>query len=102
MKPYRFILTGLGNIGRTFLEMLLIQEQLLVERYGLALQAVGVADSSGAIYAPEGLDVAAVVAQKKRGGAWLNWPGRGSGAATAWPWSNRSKLIFYWKPHRRT
>lgn len=85
MKTYRFILTGLGNIGRTFLEMLLTQQQLLAERYNLTLQAVGVADSSGAIYAPEGLDVAAVAAQKKarRGVVELAGPGqwRGDGLA---------------------
>lgn len=85
MKTYNFILTGLGNIGRTFLEMLSTREQLLAERYGLALQAVGVADSSGAIYAPEGLNLAAVAAHKKarRGVVELAGPGqwRGDGLA---------------------
>jgi homoserine dehydrogenase len=57
----------------------------LAERYGLTLQAVGVADSSGAIYAPEGLDMAAVVALKQ---AWrsvveLASPGQWQGDALA-------------------
>jgi homoserine dehydrogenase len=67
MKSYRFILTGLGNIGRNFLAMIHSRERLLAKRYGLALQLVGAADSSGAIYRPEGLDMAAVVAQKQAG-----------------------------------
>jgi len=65
MRTYRFILTGLGNIGRNFLAMILSREALLAKRYGLALQLVGAADSSGAIYEPEGLDIRAVVAQKQ-------------------------------------
>lgn len=65
MQTYRFILTGLGNIGRTFLDLLLSREDLLRERYGLALQAVGVADSSGVAYDPQGLDMAAIVALKR-------------------------------------
>lgn len=65
MQTYRFILTGLGNIGRTFLETLLAREDLLRERYGLALRAVAVADSSGVAADPEGLDLAAIVALKR-------------------------------------
>lgn len=87
MKTYRFILTGLGNIGRNFLAMLLTREKLLAERYGFSLQAVGMADSSGAIYAPEGLDLAAVVAKKQARGkiVELAAPGqwRGDGLALA-------------------
>jgi homoserine dehydrogenase len=85
VKTYRFILTGLGNIGRNFLAMLLTREKWLSDRYGLALQAVGVADSSGAIYAPEGLNMAAVVAQKeaKRRVIELAAPGQWQGEVLA-------------------
>lgn len=67
MKTYRFILTGLGHIGCNFLKILLTHEELLRERYGVALQAVGLADSSGVAYAEDGLDISAVVALKQRG-----------------------------------
>lgn len=85
MKTYRFILTGLGNIGRNFLSMSLTRQKLLAERYDFALQAVGVADSSGAIYAPEGLDLAAVVTlkQARRGVVELASPGQWQGDALA-------------------
>ncbi len=65
MRTYRFILTGLGNIGRNLLEILLNQDELLRQRYGLVLQAVGVADSSGVAYDPHGLDIAEIVALKR-------------------------------------
>lgn len=65
MKTLRFVLTGLGNIGRTFLEVLHSREALLRERYGVVLRAVGVADGSGAASDPAGLDIAAIAALKK-------------------------------------
>jgi homoserine dehydrogenase len=64
----RFILTGLGNIGRTFLEILLSRGDTLSARYGFELRCVGVSDSSGAAYDPGGLDMGAVAALKRGGG----------------------------------
>lgn len=66
-RTYRFILTGLGNVGRSFLEILPGQGQLLQQRYGVSLKLVGLADSSGAVYAPDGVDLAAVVEHKRAG-----------------------------------
>lgn len=62
-----FILTGLGNIGRTLLEILAARREAYRERYGLGLRCVGVADSTGAAYDPAGLDMAAVAALKRSG-----------------------------------
>ena len=64
MHTYRFVLTGLGNIGRNFLAIVQEREALLHDRYGIALQAVGLADSSGALSAPEGFALEEVVALK--------------------------------------
>lgn len=64
----RFILTGLGNIGRTLLELLISRGDLLPRRYGFRLRCVGVADSSGVAADPAGLDIAAVAALKRAGG----------------------------------
>jgi homoserine dehydrogenase len=61
------ILAGLGNVGRSLLEILLSQADLLRERYGLTFALVGAADSSGAAFAPDGLDIAAVLAAKVAG-----------------------------------
>ena len=63
----RFVLTGLGNIGRTLLEVLHARVDLLRERHGLELKAVGLADSSGIAVDPRGIDLGAVVALKLRG-----------------------------------
>jgi homoserine dehydrogenase len=65
MPEYRYILTGLGNIGRNFLAITRARERLLAERYGVALHAVGVADSSGALYDPAGLDLDQIIALKQ-------------------------------------
>jgi hypothetical protein len=73
----RFILTGLGNIGRTFLEVPLARRDRLRERYDLVLVPVGVADASGAAADPAGLDVAAVVALKRQGRSVGELPGVG-------------------------
>lgn len=64
-RTLRCILTGLGNIGRTFLEILPARAALLRERYGVALTFVAVADSSGCIASEAGLDIAAVAACKR-------------------------------------
>jgi homoserine dehydrogenase len=64
MQTYRFIITGLGNIGRNFLETILSREDLLRQRYGIVLQAVGASDSAGSAYDSQGLDMAQIVALK--------------------------------------
>jgi homoserine dehydrogenase len=73
MREVRYLLTGLGNIGRTLLEILAAREAAYAERYGLRLRCVGLADSSGAVYDPDGFDIAMVAAmkQERRGVATL-------------------------------
>ncbi len=73
----RYILTGLGNIGRTFLEVIEARRDWLRERYGLTLIPVGLADASGAAADPAGLDVGAVVALKRQGRSVGELPGVG-------------------------
>ena len=78
----RFVLTGLGNIGRTLLAVLHSREELLRERHGLVLRAVGLADSSGVAADPRGLELGAVVALKKQGLGVASLP-RGGRAGSA-------------------
>lgn len=66
--PVRYVLTGLGNIGRTLLEVLISRGDLLPRRYGFDLLCVGLADSSGVAFDPAGIDIAAVAAHKRAGG----------------------------------
>jgi homoserine dehydrogenase len=63
----RFTLTGIGNIGRTLLEVLHSRAQWLRARHDLELRAVALADASGAAADPDGLDMGTVVALKKQG-----------------------------------
>lgn len=74
MEDVRIVLIGLGNLGRRFCEIALEKEALLRERYGLALTLVGAADSRGAAYAREGLDMAAVVRLKREGDTVAHYP----------------------------
>jgi homoserine dehydrogenase len=66
-RELTFVLTGLGNIGRTLLEILAAREQAYARRYGLRLRCVGLADSSGAAYDAAGFAMAAVAAAKRAG-----------------------------------
>jgi homoserine dehydrogenase len=66
-RTYRVIVTGLGNIGANFLAIIAERAELLRDHYGVALQIVGVADSSGAIANADGFDPAAICALKGRG-----------------------------------
>ena len=66
VSTYRLILSGLGNVGRSFLQILQSQETLLRERYGVAFRVVGAADSGGAALSDAGLDIAALLDAKQR------------------------------------
>ncbi len=77
MRTLRFVLTGLGNVGRNVLDILRERGALLCEQYGLELRAVGVADSSGAAVDAAGLDLGAVVALKRERRGVASLPGVG-------------------------
>jgi homoserine dehydrogenase len=65
MQTYRVLLSGLGNVGRSFLELIASQAEVLASRYGIALLVVGAADSGGAAVNPAGLDVETLLATKR-------------------------------------
>ena len=46
-RQVRFLLIGVGNVGRRFLELLVRKRDTLRDRLGLELTLVGVADTSG-------------------------------------------------------
>ena len=79
----RFTLTGLGNIGRTLLEVLHSRTQWLRERHGVELRAVGLADASGAAFDPGGIDMGTVVALKKQGRGVASLPAIGRPSMSA-------------------
>jgi homoserine dehydrogenase len=68
VQEVRIVLIGLGNLGRRFCEILLAKDDLLRQRYDLALRVVGAADSRGIAYDPAGLDLNEIVRLKTTGG----------------------------------
>ncbi|MBC7228526.1 MAG: homoserine dehydrogenase [Thermoflexales bacterium] len=74
MQAVRLLLVGLGNLGWRFCELLAAKGPEVESRYGLRLLLVGVADSQGTAYNPDGLDPARVAAVKKGGGSAADLP----------------------------
>jgi homoserine dehydrogenase len=67
MQKVRFMLVGVGNVGRRFLALVIGKRRTLRDRLGLELIAVGVADTSGAAICPDGLDLEEIVDLKASG-----------------------------------
>lgn len=79
IKTYRLALAGLGNVGRSLLDILISQQSLLSERYGVAFTVVGAADSGGALADPAGIDIAALLQAKRSGRGVGTLPGGSPG-----------------------
>ncbi|MBN2390467.1 MAG: homoserine dehydrogenase, partial [Anaerolineae bacterium] len=77
MKKIRYVLVGLGNLGRRFCEVIVEKAPLLRERYGLELVLVGASDSRGAAYDANGLDPARVAQIKRNAGSVGEYPDAG-------------------------
>jgi homoserine dehydrogenase len=77
IEQVKLVLIGVGNIGRRFLEILVRKQETLRARYGLELVLVGVADTSGAALAVEGLDPLRVIQLKQEGQGVGAYPLRG-------------------------
>lgn len=77
MPTIRYVLVGLGNLGRRFCEVIADKEAFLRERYGLELVLVGAADSRGAAYDVHGLDPRRVAQLKRDGSSVGAYPGAG-------------------------
>jgi len=80
-RRIRVVLIGLGNVGRSFLDLMIGKADLLAERYDLELLLTGVADSSGAVMEAEGIDPAVLIAHKVAGGKAANFLGGVAGVS---------------------
>jgi homoserine dehydrogenase len=69
VRAVRLVLIGLGNLGWRLCDILAEHGDRLSERYELAFQLVGAADSRGAIYGPRGLAPGRIAALKRAGRA---------------------------------
>ncbi|MFO7168754.1 MAG: homoserine dehydrogenase [Chloroflexota bacterium] len=77
MRTFRLLLCGLGNVGRSFLELLPSQAGLLASRYGVELRVIGAVDSGGCAFDPAGLDVSSLLAAKRAGASVVTLAGVG-------------------------
>lgn len=59
-KEIRYILVGLGNIGRNLLDILMHRQKNIEAQYDLTFKLVAAVDSAGAAVDPRGLDPALV------------------------------------------
>ena len=78
-RTVRLLVSGLGNIGRRFLQVLIDKDDLLRARYGLEFRVVGAADSRGAASDPAGLNLAEIVRLKEAGKSIAAYPGAEAG-----------------------
>ncbi len=82
MQTISFLLVGLGNLGRRLCQVLTQKQGDVQRRYGVDLRLVGAADSRGAAYDLNGLDVARIADLKAAGGSIADYPGLGR---PGWP-----------------
>jgi homoserine dehydrogenase len=82
-QKVRFLLIGVGNVGRRFLELLVRKQDTLRERLGLELILTGVADTSGVATCPTGLDLQQVVQLKAEGQGVAAYPHWGQPGVSA-------------------
>ena len=81
--PVRLVMVGLGNLGRRFCDLLVEKGPGIEARYDLRLVLVGVADSQGVAYDPNGLDGARLSAIKVAGGGAAGYSEAGRRGQTA-------------------
>lgn len=83
VRDVRFLLVGVGHVGRRFLQLVMRKEDALRQRLGLRLVLVGVADSSGVAANPQGLDLETILAFKGEGQGVAEVPGWGQAGVAA-------------------
>jgi homoserine dehydrogenase len=66
-------LFGFGNVGKAVARVLLEKEAFFRERYGLKFRVVSVADSSGVVWLPEGIDLREALLTKETFGKLSSW-----------------------------
>jgi homoserine dehydrogenase len=89
------LLSGIGNVGRRFLELVVLKRETLCDRRGLAFTLVGVADSSGVALCSHGLDPATVIDLKARGRKVAEYPGWGRPGLSALEMVNSAEADLF-------
>jgi len=79
----RLVLAGFGVVGQSFANLLAEERRTLASSYGLVPRLVAVVDSTGCVVDEGGLDVAKLVAGKRKNGSVGARASSGAGATTA-------------------
>ena len=74
----RFLLLGLGSVGKSFLELVETQKDDLRRRYGLTPRLVGVVDSKGSATCAQGISPAEILETKEKNGTVAAYPKYGN------------------------
>jgi len=77
LRRLNVVLFGVGGVGRALVEQIMRHRTLHAEHYGVALDIVGLADSSGMVKANSALSddtLRAVLERKTKGGNFAEWP----------------------------
>lgn len=75
MKEIKLSLFGFGNVGKAVSRVLLEKGALFRQRYGVEFKVVSIADTSGVVWLPEGIDLREALIIKDNFGklsAWTN------------------------------
>jgi len=83
MKTIHFLLIGTGNVGRRFLELIVLKRDILHDRLDLRLLLAGVADRSGVAVCQVGLDPQRVIDLKLKGQGVAAYPRWGQAGVSA-------------------
>lgn len=67
MKTVDVLLNGVGHVGRRLLELFLSKNDLLADRHDRAIRVIGVVDSSGGAFHPDGLAITELLDAKYSG-----------------------------------
>jgi len=73
MREVKVQLFGFGNVGRAVARVLLEKERFFREKYGVKFKVVSIADTSGTVWLPEGIDLREAILVKENFGKLSSW-----------------------------
>ena len=73
MREVKIQLFGFGNVGRAVARVLLEKERFFREKYGVKFKVVSIADTSGTVWLPEGIDLREAILVKENFGKLSSW-----------------------------
>ncbi len=84
MKKVKICLSGLGNVGRHFVSLLIERRGLLQSKYGLDIELFAVSCSDGGIVSSSPLDLETVYSHSRQQSWTSSFPGQGKDDLEGW------------------